>query len=101
MNIGDIVYITSQAETSYKVVELRSVSNGGKKIPSVIQRCDNTGKVIDEYKIQDTWKEWHKYTWVIKKSIHPIILSEADKKYEKIVLKVKQLQHKFENRKLV
>jgi hypothetical protein len=95
MNVGDIIFVKHTPGDFYKVIEL----NKNHTAPYKIQHCTKTGAIISKDILKDTWKDWHSYNWVVYLSSLTLQLSEADKKYEKIIIKMKQLDQKFKSKK--
>lgn len=92
--VGDIVCLSND-NYFYKVLKTR---NG---FPCEICNVKNkNGDPQSSASIhKDFSNEWHTYKWTLVRKTNPIILSEHDKKYEKIILKMKQLDYKFKERK--
>lgn len=96
IKVGDVVYIDSGQY--YKVIEITP-----KGVPSkIIEVLDKYGlhpKYTGSSQVfSDTWNDWHTYNWKVVYNIS-YNLTEADKKYEKIIIKIKQLDSKFKERK--
>lgn len=101
LKVGDIVKAfhkllpkDSRSSPLYKVIELRHDDN---TIPLVIQRLSDQGDRTEI--VRDLWIDWHNYTWVVHTPSNDKPLSEADKKYEKIIIKIRTLDNKFKLRK--
>lgn len=93
--VGDIVCLSNDS-FFYKVLKTRKgfpceICNVKNKNGDAL---NNSGTVH-----KDLSNEWHTYTWKLVRKNNPIILSKHDKKYEKIILKMKQLDYKFKERK--
>ena len=91
--VGDIVCLSNDSYF-YKVLKTK---NG---FPCEICNVKKDGKPTQDSTIhKDFSNEWHTYKWKLIRKNNPIVLSEHDKKYEKIILKMKQLDYKFKERK--
>lgn len=101
LKIGDIVKAfhkslpkVSSNPVLYKVIKLRNDDN---TIPTVIERLSDQGDRVET--VKDIWNDWHNYTWIVHTRTNDKPLSEADKKYEKIIIKIRTLDNKFKLRK--
>lgn len=90
--VNDIIQLGS---LMYRVLEIRD-----KGVPNIIQPVYTGNYKQDKgQSLKDYDKEWHTFNWeLVDKSVPPYELSIHDKKYEKIILKIKQLDDKFKNK---
>ena len=95
-NIGDIVRLSSGV-SYYKIHEVR---NGFPyKIEYVQDKFGTQTLTPNNNTFKDLKGEWHTYDWIlVTRAKDSIVLSEHDKKYEKIILKIKQLEKRFKER---
>lgn len=93
--VNDIIQLGS---SMYRVLEIRD--NG---VPNIIQPVYTTNyKHNKGHTLKDYGTEWHTLKWkLVEKGVSSYQLSIHDKKYEKIILKIKQLDDKFKNKSKV
>lgn len=90
--VNDIIQLGSSL---YRILEIKN--NG---VPNIIQPVYTSNYKQDKGRsLKDYGNEWHTLSWkLVQKSVPPYQLSIHDKKYEKIILKIKQLDDKFKNK---